>query len=579
MEDEEVQDVNQVDDNIPSVYKETQKPTINFELPTVEVIYHDRMTPELQKRIREHPERFKITSETKTNASSTIYGLNNYKNSRWGMLGVFRDSLPDSVLRGTKNIRGTDGKIIIHNSKANQPPIASYTYKGGNGELINFDVTDEFITKTLEVTQETTLDGDTKEVKTKTTQVGIDNNQHYRKGRVFWSDDRIPQPGFVSDRLNMPFATPYKPQQGWRIPMVVAGEPVPFGLNPPFPNKLQKEPTTYQKLIKQSFSSEEEARIQYKPVFDQSDVDAYLQILQNKYNLLQNLDSVEAYQELLRDINTLPNYTLKRKVLVRKTTNPIYHSNSTGSSIYNDKRSINETAMWKEGFNHLKENSSITIIPNGEQYAEEEYLGYTSFKQPDITYVEEVELEIPISGAVILSSSMVNDSNTGIGNNLLKQMENQIKANATILGFPNLECSMVVEILGVGNMYSGDWYTTKVTHRFDSSGYFCDINFKKKTQILSKVTYDTAIPVQKLYSRINKVAQDSLAKGTHLTTKKVKAMVEEYKKNSGKPGQSLKVEVLNTYPLKISIQSADKVFTNLDESMYMFDSKGNIIRK
>lgn len=533
------------EEEIPEVYKTTQEPTQqNGYLPTARAIKVEVITEEIKKRMQEDPDRFRTYSDPFTSARTVLYGLDNLRNSSWKLIRDIARNIPSSVAKGPFSVMGSDGKITIHNGQHNQSAMLRYVWDGGNGELLSFNVSDDFTESTVEVAQQSTIDGDTKEVKTTTTQTTSKEVQ--TKGEeVVWLDNKFFQDPRQQPKWNEKDVTRTNNQGYISLPTEV------------------KQATTV------TYKSDTDAKVKIRDSYrvTQEDVDIYLANLKQNYESFRNASNsgdMATFMNLLRKSNTLEDYVVKKKVTVQKKINPVDISGLYDNKKYNrldpaSTKNVDMTTWWYEGFKRIRA-AGYTIVPKNEKYPTANNYGYSARDLDAITVLEEIEVEIPISGARVLASPFMETSMAGVGGDVVKKTENEVKATAQLLGHPLIMCSRVIEIDNVGKRYSGDWYVKKVTHEISNGEYTCNIDFKKKSLLISKVTYDQKIPTQNIYTKINKTAVESINSGVYLTYPRVKAYVEKVKESSLYKGKSLLVDVVSKVPLVINIYDADVRF-------------------
>jgi phage protein D len=63
-----------------------------------------------------------------------------------------------------------------------------------------------------------------------------------------------------------------------------------------------------------------------------------------------------------------------------------------------------------------------------------------------------------------------------------------INATGACVGDPELKAKRLIRIGGVGQKFSGTYYLTRVTHRFDDGGYLCE--FEAKRNAISKIAVE-----------------------------------------------------------------------------------------
>ena len=73
-----------------------------------------------------------------------------------------------------------------------------------------------------------------------------------------------------------------------------------------------------------------------------------------------------------------------------------------------------------------------------------------------------------------------------------------INATGSCVGDPELKAKRLIRIAGVGQKFSGTYYLTRVTHRFDDGGYLCD--FEAKRNAISKISVEDARDAERLES-------------------------------------------------------------------------------
>lgn len=89
-----------------------------------------------------------------------------------------------------------------------------------------------------------------------------------------------------------------------------------------------------------------------------------------------------------------------------------------------------------------------------------------------------VKVRYSLTGEKIINALDPNSGNISLFNDLTRITTHKIKAQATTIGDPLMEATMNIDIQGVGG-YSRKWYVTKITHQLDPGrGYTCDIEFK-----------------------------------------------------------------------------------------------------
>lgn len=66
-----------------------------------------------------------------------------------------------------------------------------------------------------------------------------------------------------------------------------------------------------------------------------------------------------------------------------------------------------------------------------------------------------------------------------IRNRTKKTKHKEIEVQMLVVGRPSLCAGQYIDILNIGNMYSGQWYIKTCVHQLDSNGYTCSLTLKK----------------------------------------------------------------------------------------------------
>ena len=103
------------------------------------------------------------------------------------------------------------------------------------------------------------------------------------------------------------------------------------------------------------------------------------------------------------------------------------------------------------------------------------------------------EITFQVDGLKAINQGAL-DSGVAMGNDLENSTTNQITASATVLGDPTIESSMNFIIQNVSSLYSGKWYSKKVTHNItQGGGYTCDIEFVQENKLLNRVVVSSEV--------------------------------------------------------------------------------------
>jgi len=71
-----------------------------------------------------------------------------------------------------------------------------------------------------------------------------------------------------------------------------------------------------------------------------------------------------------------------------------------------------------------------------------------------------------------------------------------ITATGSCVGEPELKAKRLIQIGGVGQRFSGLYYLTRVTHRFDDGGYICE--FEAKRNAISRIAVEDQKDIERL---------------------------------------------------------------------------------
>ena len=484
--------------------------------------------------------------------------------NKWNQLKDLASTLPN----GPYFMDARDGVLTIHNQRVNRPSQKIYTWAGGNGELLTFQVKSKYIRSVVEVTQKQDIDPDTKSLDIETSQIfpipeeGASENNRW----MYWPrKDRSPNSSL------------WKTVSTSAVTLGTLGSGVSFGgslllggiawglsegidaIGEGIASNKDYEYLSYidpkqaaasrkgQRLLKKGkvkANTKEEASFK-GPVYGsvqeaqrseaqsymitKEDIDSYMESLKHKYEVLKNANTPEGYKEALSTLQALENYTVKRTVVIEKRVNPY---NFSGKEFRNseefrnrldtlnsediDKIPVDKSKFlrnrWYAGIEHLR-NAGVLV----ESSLQPSSLGSSTgpLYNRTVTIRYEQEIEIPISGIRILSEAPSDLLVDQVFNDMMETIRNTLTAKATLIGDPVLESSMNLVIRNVSAMYSGAWYIKKVSHKIDfSNGYICDIDFTKKTttvtanQIISKA--DTSKIMANLQKKVAELGPNAV---------------------------------------------------------------------
>ena len=512
---------------VPYVYLTPQEPS---QLPPgtvgVEIL---KYSPEGEMLVNRLPEQYRVENLKSKRATTTI--LIGTSNNLWGQL----QQLGKSTKGGPYYMDGRDGKLTIHNQKKSSPVFAAYTYAGGNGELLEFHVQSSYVKSAVEVSRNTEIDGDTKNMNTTVVQGMVEPDQGNVDAYYQWSSP---------NKQNFTFG--------------YTGAILGHHLNT-FKGSLSEDPystidTTqdiFDPITKGAavFNGKGEAvsYLKSNPRLTKEERDAWLNTMAQKH---------KAYTGQVHTIGTLENAlkegfewepcVIKRKAFVRHQVNPIDYNPTV------TKNRINTTSFqqrWNAGYSYLKKNPNFLI---------------TSAKPTGVgglvEVIEYMELEIPLEGVRVLADTPNFDIPEFFSNDISENLTNQVKANARVLGRPGIESSMNIEIRNVSSKYSGIWYSKKAIHRINiGTGYTVDIEFTQRDTPISTVTITKEMATQKATVDINRAAKEALRTGSYKWSSDFKGSIKDWVKSKW-PDKSHLIVMNPDDPSQYSVYVSDKDF-------------------
>lgn len=525
---------------VPHVYLTPQEPS---QLPPgtvgVEIL---KYSPEGEMLVNRLPEQYRVENLKSKRATTTI--LIGTSNNLWGQL----QQLGKSTKGGPYYMDGRDGKLTIHNQKKSSPVFAAYTYAGGNGELLEFHVQSSYVKSAVEVSRNTEIDGDTKNMNTTVVQGMVEPDQGNIDAYYQWSSP--------TNKQNFTFG--------------YTGAILGYHLNT-FKGSLEslsEEPYStidtsqdiFDPITKGAavFNSKDEAvsYLKSNPRLTKEERDTWLNTMAQKH---------KAYTGQVHTIGTLENAlkegfewepcVIKRKAFVRHQVNPtVYGSdksrpNSPNYQLTSTRAKVSgDISRWKKGYKYLKDNPNFLI---------------TSRKVSVgglVEVIEYMELEIPLEGVRVLADTPNFDIPEFFSNDISENLTNQVKANARVLGRPGIESSMNIEIHNVSSKYSGIWYSKKAIHRINiGTGYTVDIEFTQRDTPISTVTITKEMATQKATVDINKAAKEALRTGSYKWSSDFKGSIKDWVKSKW-PDKSHLIVMNPDDPSQYSVYVSDKDF-------------------
>lgn len=444
--------------------------------------------------------------------------LSNYKmvlgtdRSLYGLLAKNKEIFPN----GPYFMDSRDDGITIHNHNFDQSPKYVYTYHGGNGELLVCNISSQKKTQSVQAEQSSTIDPLTKEVKTSVVQsCNSEEDTHSKEDGEF-------QKGLWSKLTHQ------------RDPKEVEREALI--------SSAKDEKTT-----------KEELQSTYKVT--KEDIENYVGDLKTQFkDLYENAKNTGDIIPLVK-ANSMKKGVIKVKRRIKTTVDPAeysqlqYHdvrthtpgNSQSDQSMYNYK--------WHSGINYLKNNSNIIFLgyDNENKIPKGLTIGYNSFPRARVIMEKEIELEL--DGARILSSPLTAEIQEPLSlNDISDKTQKIIKMDLKVLGRPGLVSSLIVFIRNISKRYSGEWYTKKVTHRINTSGYTCSAELIKKASLVVISNTTSKVDTKSIYSSLHKVASDRLKNVDIYDEAAVRQAFHEYIKKNNVKDKSLVLDLNSPNP-------------------------------
>ena len=450
------------------------------------------------------------------------------------------------IARGLSNgpyfMDSRDDQIIIHNQEVKRDIVKVYTYAGGYGELIEFTISSKFVKSSVEVKQSNQLDPDTKSLDTVMVQGVVDPDHGNAdgidtylvwpdRGTMFWN----PGPGSVK---NAPIEAANAPLMGQ--PSKQKGHLMEY--HPRNNNQTPTVKATQEKPYKNYFSSISEAQKWFNshPQVNQSEIDEWFANWQRDFESKRS-SSANNLENLARNLDRIPPFVIKRKISIQAEVNlQAIGSNRglIGSAISDDqseafKNDILTGQVDLSSYSDYQfQSTSIggyvtkTFPTNPNPIVRSAYIknaeamlmkgGFSVMEvsrnegETDAQYRHrkaenrlvsiETEIEIQLDGVDVAAGADSINIPGSLGNDIIQKVTDSVKAEATVIGDPVIESSMNIQIQNVSEKYSGLWYTKRVTHTINKSGYLTKIEFVQRTVPISQVTVKSTLS-KKDYAR------------------------------------------------------------------------------
>lgn len=433
-----------------------------------------------------------------------------------------------------------DGKIIIHNAKASRSILKVYTYMGGYGELLEFKIKSNFTKSSAEVKQATNIDPDTKSLDTTLVQGVVDPDQGNEDGRDvdlymrwpnlgthYWNPGvqvpsleaagssnyggSITKPGSVGqwensaswgsspDSKNRNGGSPINPEYHTTI------------VDPVSKVKAQEEKPT---SVSRSFRSIKEAKQFYNthPHVSQEEIDSYFTQWISDWNSKKTATDPNSLAELAHELDSIPPFKITRRIKIAADVNLENLGGSRGlknSKVTSEQTETFKNAVLSGQVDLNSYNSNYYSTPSAEGIRNNALVMRGTYIRnakallhsvPGLTILDEAsktenkivlletDITLELNGVDVTAGADTINLGGFMGNDIVEKITNQVKAEAIVVGDPSIESSMNIQVQNISSKFTGLWYTKKVTHTIDSSGYLTKIEFVQRTIPVSTVT-------------------------------------------------------------------------------------------
>ena len=430
----------------------------------------------------------------------------------WKQLERVAGMLPN----GPYMMDSRDDGISIHNHKFNQKPKLRYTYAGGNGELLSINIKTTKKTVSVQATKSSQIDPKDKTVTTSVSQSCEDNSSIPNYLRA----DTDP---VTENAIKALWATTGGPVEAPKTNQIIQHEARLKVI------KAARDEKTTKKQLQSSYKVTQEDR------------DRYLEQVKGQWGDLLNDAKQTGNVFPLLKANSMDKMVVKVKAPIRMNVNPadyatIGMSPNTASSGRTQSDVSNSARRYGSGVRYLKSQPGIIVIPLKKKLAPD--------AQPRLDIIVEKEVEVELDGARIFASATPQQLQNAMATNQLSDhAQKQKECTLKVLGRPELESSMVVEINNISKSHSGEWYTKKVKHTLNSSGYICSCELIAKSQPVSVNQTTSTINTQSIYSEFNKVAKEKIKKGGKDIVSEIKAEFKELSKDPNLKDKSLMIDM------------------------------------
>lgn len=456
-----------------------------------------------------------------------------------------------------------DDKIIIHNQQANGDIIKVYTWAGGSGELIEFTINSKFVKTSVEVKQTNELDPDTKSLNTTMVQGiidpdsgnmdGIDTHMVWPDtGTMFWN----PQGGSVR---NAPIEAANAPLFGQTAAANKQRNLVEYHQHPN--NQVTKVNGTTEKPQRAYFGSVNEAKQWFTahPQVSQHEIEEWFRSWKQDFEK-KRASAIDGVEELAHSLDKIPpfviekdititaevnlehlggSHDLKNQIITENMTETFKNAILSGGdylSRYEDEYYGRESGLTKNATfmgKVYRENAETMLINGGFQVAEvyrkegEDEYHFKHRKAENRIVSINTRIRIQLDGIDVAAGADSINILGSLGNDITQQITDSVKAEALVVGDPVLESSMNVQIQNVSEKYSGLWYTKKVTHNINKSGYLTKIEFVQRTVPISQVTIKSTLSKKDYAQQLQEAFKQAKENGSYKNISKLEVEAKQ----------------------------------------------------
>lgn len=488
---------------------------------------------EIQSLIDEYPDRYRLINPQAINTdvkghpieSSPLLGelyrsvvvTRSAPNNIWGQLHSLASQLPG----GPFYMDGRDGSLVIHNMASDRPVSLVYTYQGGSGELLDFEVTSKFIRSVVEVSTSSDIEPDSKHIVSSVAQGSMDrsmtNPDLYYSG---WDSNLEATTSLENSPAGRDMSNPYEPifssgyinngtgtlyDNGYRI-----------GSYSVLPKTYADEPT---RVIAPGEVTKEERDNYLKDLFKSwnSTMNGQISTQLDLENFIRQGFYIKPLKVTRVKVVDIVGYSPTASIGTRNVEHnkgADYYRDNTPEARFRKIIGDNEILECRSIGYRYGQNSPDSI--NRETFPDYGYSGDRYYDTPTNSakiYRIVYKVEESIDGVRVLSD--INDFTSIIqANDVKESINNQVKASATVLGRPSIESSMNIQINNVAK-FSGTWYTKKVIHRINTStGYTTEIDFVQRTSTITETVISKRQALSEVSQQLNQEVARSIKTGT-----------------------------------------------------------------